>query len=437
MIHNPTMTDSKVLRLLTILLLYVAQGIPIGLLEFAIPAWMAANGATGAEIGYMIGMGGLPWSLKFINGALMDRYTYLAMGRRRAWLIGAQVVMVLALTGCALLMPGPRDYVLLGAISFIVMSAVVFQDVAADALAVDIAEPNERGITGGLMSGGQALGIAISAALAGTIIYFFGIGAAYVGCAATMALVTAYLIWMRERTGEKRLPWSVGNPHPESVEQQPEGWWPMVKHAFRYLLRPDSLKWVIPLFLKGLGYGTMTVVVPLIAANYAGWNEAQLGSANGIAQLSAALATMTLGAYWTTKLGAKKFQVISLFVFAALLLGFVALEGSWNTGAMVFAIAIGWTVVYYVMSAPQSAITMMFCDPKTGATQFSIYMAITNQGISFAGFTFAFFEGFGGIPGVLAILAAVTVVAALLVLTIKLPEGSRANGSENGELQPA
>ena len=264
MLRNPTMTGGRTIRLTTILVLYLAQGIPIGLLEFAIPAWMAANGATGGEIGYMIGMAGLPWSLKFVNGALMDRYAFLPMGRRRAWLIGAQAVMVLALLCCALIGPGPRDYVTLGIIAMIVSAAVVFQDVAADALAVDISEEGDRGFTGGLMSGGQALGIAISAGVAGTVIYLFGIGVAYAACAAIMALVTGYLVWVRERTGERRLPWTMGDAHPVSLSNRADGWVTMIRHAFGHLLRPNSLIWTVPLFIKGMIYGTMTVAVPLI-----------------------------------------------------------------------------------------------------------------------------------------------------------------------------
>ena len=138
MFIQPTIEGSRPLRLLTILMLCVAQGIPIGLFDFAIPAWMATNGATGGEIGYVVGMTGLPWSLKFINGFLMDRFTFLAMGRRRSWLIGAQFAMVAALLVSALLSPSPRDVILIGAIALVVNAAVVFQDVAADALAVDV-----------------------------------------------------------------------------------------------------------------------------------------------------------------------------------------------------------------------------------------------------------------------------------------------------------
>jgi len=71
-------------------ILYVAQGVPLGLFWFAIPSWMAANGASAADVGYVLGLTTLPWTLKLVNGFIMDRYTFLAMGRRRIWIIGAQ-----------------------------------------------------------------------------------------------------------------------------------------------------------------------------------------------------------------------------------------------------------------------------------------------------------------------------------------------------------
>ena len=417
------MAESKRFRLFTILMLYLAQGIPIGLLEFAIPAWMASNGATGAEIGYMIGLAGLPWALKFINGALIDRYTYLPMGRRRAWLIGAQALMVGVLLTAAFVAPDPRDYVLLGAVAFAVYVAVVFQDVAADALAVDISDGAERGITGGLMSGGQVLGIGISSGLTGTIIYFFGISTAYAVCALCMAIVCSYLVWVRERTGEKRLPWTVGATHPISQRMKPSDWLGLMAGAFKNLIRKHSLVWLIPLFCRGMGYGVMTVAVPLIAANYAGWNEAQLGSMNGTANLIAALITMTIGGYLTARIGAKPFQIVTFLLFAATLIAFIFLETSWTSVAMMSAIVICWTVAYSLTGAPLAAITMTFTNPKTGATEFAIYMAVVNQGIVFAGFSFAVLEGAGGIPAVFAFMAATFLLAAIIVTFIRLPEG--------------
>ena len=101
---------------------------------------MAANGATAADVAYVLGLTALPWSLKLVNGFIMDRYTFLAMGRRRVWLIGAQLLMVALLIACALMSPGVKDIGWLGAIGFVVNAATTFQDVAVDGLAVDIME---------------------------------------------------------------------------------------------------------------------------------------------------------------------------------------------------------------------------------------------------------------------------------------------------------
>ena len=108
------LAESRPLRLSTLFILYVAQGVPLGLFWFAIPAWMAANGATAADVGYVLGLTALPWTLKLVNGFIMDRYTFLAMGRRRIWIIGAQLVMIALLVACALVGPGVTDILLLG-----------------------------------------------------------------------------------------------------------------------------------------------------------------------------------------------------------------------------------------------------------------------------------------------------------------------------------
>lgn len=428
MIIQPTMEGSRPLRLLTILMLYVAQGIPIGLFDFAIPAWMATNGATGAEIGFVIAMVGVPWSLKFINGFLMDRFTFLAMGRRRSWLIAAQAAMVAALLVSALLSPTPHDAVLLGAIALVVNAAVVFQDVAADALAVDVVRGSDEGLVGGLMSGGQALGIAISASAASLVIFLFGPSAAYTACAAIMACVLAYLIWIRERAGERRLPWTSGQAAASVHEIQHTAWIPLLKSAFRHLIRPNSVVWIGALFFKGTIYGIMTVTVPLIAANYAGWNEARLGATNGTAQLLAALVTITVGGWLTVRLGAKAFQLLTVALFAGGLLAYLSIQEVWGLEIVMTGFVLGWTLIYFVMGAPQATITMMFCDPKTGATQFSIYMAFYNQGISFAGFTFAWMQGFGGIAAVLMILVGILTLAGTLIASIRLPSEAERHG---------
>jgi len=167
----PALAESRKLRLFAVFLLYVAQGVPIGLFWFAIPAWMAANGADARDVAYVLGLTALPWSLKLVNGFFMDRYTFLAMGRRRIWLIGAQLVIILLLLACAAISPGVRDIGWLAAIGFAVNLATTFQDVAVDGLAVDIMEEEEeRSRASGMMFGGQMIGMSLATALSGAAI---------------------------------------------------------------------------------------------------------------------------------------------------------------------------------------------------------------------------------------------------------------------------
>ena len=87
----PILSTNTFFRYFSFAVLYVSQGIPEGITYFAIPAWMAMNGKSPGEIGTFVGMLGIPWSFKFLIAPLMDRYTYLPMGRRRSWVLVGQL----------------------------------------------------------------------------------------------------------------------------------------------------------------------------------------------------------------------------------------------------------------------------------------------------------------------------------------------------------
>lgn len=96
------LASSRPLRFAAFTALYFAQGVPIGLLTIALPAWLAQRGLGVAEIASYQGIIGLPWGLKLISGPLMDRFSFPAMGRRRPWVLGAQAGLTLAFAGLAL-----------------------------------------------------------------------------------------------------------------------------------------------------------------------------------------------------------------------------------------------------------------------------------------------------------------------------------------------
>lgn len=84
------------------------------------PAWLAAEGVPAAEIAEFLGIILLPWAFKLLVGPLMDHFEFLPMGKRRPWVLGAQLGMVASLLSLALLDNPSAQLGLLTGIGFLI-----------------------------------------------------------------------------------------------------------------------------------------------------------------------------------------------------------------------------------------------------------------------------------------------------------------------------
>ena len=434
-----SLAENRNLRLFTIFLLYAGQGIPLGLFDFTIPAWMAVNGAAAADIAFVVAMVGIPWSFKFIAGFVMDRYTLLAMGRRRVWIIGAQAVMIALLVAFAVVNPGPDDVLILGIVGLAVNTATVFQDVAVDGLTVDILQEEERSMGGALASGGQVLGIAISAALTGTMVYAFGASAAYIACGCLVLLVTVHIIWVRERTGERRLPWTEGETQPVNQAAHAGDWLALLAGAFRNSLSRHSLAWFPNLVVSGLTYGICIVAVPLIASGHTGWTEDQLGSLNGTAQLVAGITTIAIGGFAVGRIGAQRSLWLLRLLFVGLLGWMIWFADSWSDPRVLMTFVFGWITLHFVSGISDVVINMRLSPPAISATQFSIFMAVSNMGISLAGILIGSIASLAEPRAMLQLLMVLQGLSVAMLLIVHFPTeqiGRLARARDDGGTMP-
>lgn len=430
------LSQSGRLRLLSVFILYVAQGVPIGLFWFAIPAWMAANGASAGDVAYVLGLTALPWSLKLVNGFLMDRYTFLAMGRRRAWLIGAQLVMIALFLACAMLAPGVEDIALLGAIGFAVNAATTFQDVAVDGLAVDIMEEEERARASGMMFGGQAIGMALSTALSGAAITAYGPSAAYLLSALFIGVVTMLVIAVRERPAERHLPWSKGAASPINLGIQADRWWPILKQTVTSIIRPASLIFLPIMLIQGTQYGFMTGATPLIATGSTGWGEAHTTAIVGTGHLVAGIAGMTIGGLLGDKLGAKWAAILFLTCWVGLNSAMFVAQPLWADSSFFTGFVIAWTSLATLITVATLPIAMRLSHRTVAATQFTLYMALNNFGISLGAMLLGFADRLGGIAPLFGLLILADIVAITILLTARFPTRQIEDSGDAG-LPPA
>src|SRR4029078_1224259 len=123
----PVLSEHPILRYISFAILYVGQGIPEGMTIFGIPAWMAMNGKTPAEIGTYGAIIFIPFSFKIIVAPFIERFTYLPMGRRRPWIIFGQLGLAASFMAMSIV-PDPLNNIrLLTIVGFCVSTFITFQ----------------------------------------------------------------------------------------------------------------------------------------------------------------------------------------------------------------------------------------------------------------------------------------------------------------------
>jgi MFS transporter, PAT family, beta-lactamase induction signal transducer AmpG len=113
----------------------------------------------------------LPWAWKFLIGPLVDNFHLKQFGRRKQWIVCAQLGMLATLVASILLFPtattaadGTKVFVGLGLFTTMLVVHNIFaasQDVAIDALACAALPEEERGVANGLMFAGAQAGAAL------------------------------------------------------------------------------------------------------------------------------------------------------------------------------------------------------------------------------------------------------------------------------------
>ncbi|MDR2689520.1 MAG: MFS transporter [Azoarcus sp.] len=131
-------------RLLAILVLGFASGLPLALAGQAMQAWLTIDGVNVATIGFF-GLVGVPYTFKFLWAPLMDRFEPPLLGRRRGWLALTQFALAGVLWWMAQLSPATMPKVFaLAALLVALLSAS--QDIVVDAYRTDLLPETERGL---------------------------------------------------------------------------------------------------------------------------------------------------------------------------------------------------------------------------------------------------------------------------------------------------
>ena len=176
-------------RVLSILFLGFASGLPLALTFGTLSVWLAEVGVSKTTIG-LFALMGTPYSLKFLWAPLMDQmplpYLTRRLGRRRAWTLVTQLALMAAIAGLGATNPAVHPGVT-AVLAFVVAFCSASQDIVIDAYRVDILEERQYGAGAAMIVLGYRIGMLVSGAGA---LYL----ATYVGWLATYGLMSLFML---------------------------------------------------------------------------------------------------------------------------------------------------------------------------------------------------------------------------------------------------
>ena len=412
MTNKFVLTDSSLARYVTGAMMYFAQGIPAGLLGVAIPAWMANGGVEAGDIASYFAIIVLPWAFKLLSGPIMDRYMFLAMGRRRPWVIGAQLGLSLSLLTLMLIDDPVEQVGLLTLIGVLINTFAATQDVAVDGMSIELTPTREQGRLNASMSFGKAIGWSVTAAVSGLMLTSFGMQATAIAASLVSAILLIAFLFVLERKGERHLPWSSGEAG--TSKRDGSSFRDVFSGINKILWTRASMVVLGIMFFDGLISGYGHALMPIAAVKLFGYTTAQWSQLVAAMGLIGAVLALGMGPI-IDRFGAKRMLILTVALVGAHALLIARTQHLWQDTTYVRLMLSVWVLMLPVVMVCVIALGMSICGRENAATQFAIYMSVANLGSSVGAKVYGVFSEGSSYVEIYTILSVITLVLVVVL----------------------
>jgi MFS transporter, PAT family, beta-lactamase induction signal transducer AmpG len=374
-----SLAERRGLRLFTLCVMYVAQGIPWAFTAITLPAYLSADGVSDEALGGVLAMTTLPYSFKWVWGVVIDAFPSRRFGRRRPWIVFAQG-MLAASIGAMILIPDLTASVRL--LAFMVFINTVFssiQDVAVDALAVDLLDEAERGRANGLMYASKYVGGAIGGTGLSHVIGWTSLRGALIVQTVILGAIMLLPLFVRERpveTEPKRPPFWRGVLAwaKRTFDGRKVG---SVIWQHRTALR-SALLVVLVMLISNLATALLSAIGNGLFTRKLGWDPETYASLTGGWALVAGGLGATMGGYLADRVGHRLLAGSAALVLAGYYVFWSQSEAHWASHTFVYCVFWIEPLLVGMMTASLFALCMDVTWKAVAASQFAIYMAFSN-----------------------------------------------------------
>lgn len=357
-------------RMLVILLLGIASGLPLALSANTLQAWFASEGVGIVLVGFL-GLVGQPYAFKFLWAPLLDKYRLPYLGWRRGWILTLQAILACILVLMGFQDPSTSAYQLIFlAVCLAAISAT--QDIVIDAYRTELLLPEERGIGASMSVGGYRTAMIISGGLGLMIAHYVGFQVLYFIMAGFMGIGMLAILMGPE-------------PHHPVQKKEISLLNTFILPFKEFLSRENALLLLAFIIFYKLGDAFAQSLVTAFLLKGVGFTLLEIGGIYKTVGLAATLLGVFIGGAWMVRLGLFRsllyfgiLQALTNLLFYALakvgpnyslMVGTVFLEN--------FAGGLG--------TAAYLALLMSLCNIRFTASQFALLSALSAVGRIYVG----------------------------------------------------
>ncbi|MCG6949852.1 MAG: MFS transporter [Acidobacteria bacterium] len=342
------MTKRKVLFWIAVL--YFAEGLPFGIAYDVWPVFFRVHDVSLREIGLM-SLLSLPWTWKLLWAPLVDRY-----GARQHWITAC--LFTLGATTLAIVPQDASDpSILMWGLLLLFTTASATQDIAIDAYAVDVSNPQNVGSINGTRVSAARVAMMIGGGGVVFLADYMGWAALWVGLA-TLFFLLAVLAWLSPRV-------------PLDSSARRDAIRPVLRWVFRWQMVPVLLF----VLLYKVGDSTLGRMVKPFWVDR-GYSLSEIGLISvSLGTVLTILGAIT-GGWFTNRYGI--FKALLWLGLAQLVsnLGYVAVAAIELPRESIYVASVIESFTQGLGTAAFLSFLMNLCDKEHAATQYAILSAM-------------------------------------------------------------
>ncbi|MEM8675386.1 MAG: MFS transporter [Cyanobacteria bacterium P01_G01_bin.67] len=346
--------------------LYVSQYIPLMFFYEALPVYMRQQGSSLGAIA-LVNLLILPVVFKFLWSPLIDRYGFTRWGHYRFWIVLFQLIVSLLTVVCAFI-EIEQNLNLLLIIGFVMCIFCTSQDIAADAMAVNLLSPFERGLGNGIQVSGHYLGAVIGSG--GMLILLDKIG-----WQRTMLLIALMML-------VSLVPILL---HQEQVTVKPSGKAPTIwRDLADFFGRRELRLWlgILATYTTGSSMA-ITMFRPLLVD--LGLSATQIGLLLGVVSYGVGTLGALVGGLTVNFLDRKKLLIAGGCLQVVVISAFLLPVWGFSSLVILYSLGILFNGTFGFAETSTSTIKMDYCNPNSAGKDFTIQTSIAFISSAIAG----------------------------------------------------